>query len=109
MFNEAGPIPNCTTASNFNALNISFVTAYAWATVRLGLPSGIGPVGIPIILRSFTILATDTTVDNPGLFIREHTNNILGNCCTGGLVVWKKSFIVLQICDIPIVVIINIY
>jgi hypothetical protein len=97
MSNDPGPVANCTTASSFNALKISFVIAYTHATVRFGLPSGIGPVLKPNIFNSLTIFPTDTIVDKPGLFIRAQASNGLGNCSTGGLELEKYSLIVSHI------------
>lgn len=94
---DPGWKPTCIEASFFAALYISFTKAYVKPTVKLGLPSGIGPVGIPNLLRSLTMFAVDCMADKPGLLIIEHTNNNLDNCGNGGLTLSNKFDIVLHI------------
>ena len=81
---ELAAVPTCMLASFFPALWFSFVFANTNATVRFGLPSGIGPVGIPNLLKFFTILAVERMAESPGRFAAEHPSNVLGICGNGG-------------------------
>ena len=76
--------------------------ANAKATVRFGLPSGIGPVGIPNLFKSFTIFDVDLIADSPCLFIIEHTSRILGSCGNGGNALVNNFVIDSHICFILI-------